>query len=91
MALMKLHYKYERSGPFSFRNKDFLKVLPMEKNYFSAEKVEVNSRLSFFFFFFFIGPMSPTPHSKSQIHWPFGSGEEDFYFFFFFLSFFFLP
>ena len=56
MALMKLHYKYERSGPFSFRNKDFLKVLPMEKNYFSAEMVEVNSRLFFFiiiFFFFF--------------------------------------
>ena len=53
---MKLHTKYQRPGPSSYRQEDFYSFAfrnQGENFHLSVEKVKVNLRLSFFFLFSF--------------------------------------
>ena len=83
---MKLHAKYQRPGPSSFRQEDFkalLKGVYVEKNEHPVKNVKVN--LISTFFSSIIGSMSPMLHTigprthvpNAAYYWPFASGDNN--------------
>ena len=74
---MKLHTRYQRPEPSSFRQKDF-KVLPVQSVYKKCDCSfkKGQGKPNVIIFSNFIEPMSSALDTKSQDHWPFGSAED---------------